>query len=88
MNDHVAERSHVSLQEDEHAHEHCQRDAVEENVAENVAFAAVPIGCGAGDDDALGIDHFAHDSAGAVGSGHEDGGDVGLLCGYFLEASK
>ena len=36
------------------------------NVAEDVAFVAVPIRRGAGDDDALRIDHFAHDAAGEL----------------------
>lgn len=61
---------------------------MEEDEAEDFVFVAVVVGGGAGDDDALGVDHFAHDAAGAIGSGHEDGADAGFLGGDFLKAPE
>ena len=60
------------MQEYEDADEGGEGEAVEKNVAEDVAFVAVPLGRGAGDDDALGVDHFAHDAAGAVGRAYQN----------------
>src|ERR1700722_4864146 len=86
MDDHVFERRYVCLQEDEDADERGEREAVQENVAENVAFVAVPLRCGAGNDDTLGVDHLAHDAAGAVGRAHQHGRNSNLIRGNTLEA--
>ena len=41
------------------------------------AFAAILSGRGPGHDDALSVNHFAHDAAGAVGGGHQNAGLIG-----------
>jgi len=40
------------------------------------------------DDDALGVDHFTHDTAGAVGGACEDRRKAELFGGYFLEVAE
>ena len=55
---------------DEEADEGGEGEAVKENVAQDMAFVAVPLGGGAGDDDALGINHLAHHAATTVRGGH------------------
>ena len=42
----------------------------EEDVAEDFVLVAVVVRGGAGDDDALRVDHLSHDAAGAVGRRH------------------
>src|SRR5688572_14976339 len=86
--DHGGEGGNVGLEGDENADERGQDDAVDENIAEDLAFLAVVIRRGAGDDDALGIDHLAHDAAGTVRGAHEDGADTGLFGGDFLQAAE
>src|SRR5580700_7030165 len=59
-----------------------------EDEAEDGAFLADLVGGGGGYADGLGVDHFAHDAAGAVGGAHEDGAEVELLGGDFLQAAE
>jgi len=61
---------------------------VPEDEAEDGAFLADLVGGGGGDADGLGVDHFAHNAAGAVGGAHEDGAEVELLGGDFLQAAE
>ena len=63
FDDHLGEGEEGGLEVDEEADEGGEGEAVEEDGAEDVAFFAVGTGGGAGDDDALGVDHFAHDAA-------------------------
>ena len=49
---------------------------------------AIPVRRGAGDDDALRIDHLAHHTARAVRRRHEHGADAGLFGGDFLQAAE
>lgn len=52
---------------DHEAHQAGEREAVEEDKAQDAAFAAITFrGCG-GDHDALRRDHLAHDAAARVG---------------------
>ena len=88
VDDHFRERNYVGLQEDENSDERSERDAVEKNVPEDVAFVAVPLGCGAGDNDALGVDHFAHHAAAAVGCTHQHGRNADLVRGDALKAAE
>ena len=37
-------------------------EAMEEDVTQDVSFMSVPVGRGAGNHDALGVDHLAHDA--------------------------
>ena len=61
---------------------------MKEDEAEDVAFGAVAL-CGrGGDDDALRCNHFAHDTSGGVGGGHQVGRDIELLRGELLEAAE
>ena len=46
--------------------------AVPEDEAQDRPFLAVLLRRGGGDDDALGVDHLAHDAAGAVGRRQQD----------------
>jgi len=59
-----------------------------EDEAEDGAFLADLVGGGGSDADGLGVDHFAHDAAGAVGGAHQDGAEVELLGGDFLQAAE
>src|SRR6185369_6856684 len=68
--DHGREGPDVGLGGDEQAHQGAQGDGVEEDVAQDLSFMAIPVRGGGGDDDGLGIDHLAHDAARAVGGGH------------------
>ena len=61
MHDHA--REDVSLQHHEDADEAGERDRVEEDVAQDRAFMAEPVGRRRGHDDRLGVDHLAHDAA-------------------------
>jgi hypothetical protein len=58
---------------------------VKENVSQNFAFGAGLTGSDAGHDDALGIDHFAHDTARRIGSRGENGGNAQLLGSDLLK---
>jgi len=49
---------------------------------------AVPVGRGAGDDNALRADHLAHDAAARVGRAHEDRADANLLGGDLLQTAE
>ena len=64
VRDEVAERLDVSEQVDDYAGHRGEAETVPEDEAQNRSFLPVLLGCGAGDDDALGVDHFAHDAAG------------------------
>jgi len=77
-----------SDERDQKAHQAGERETVQEDEAENDAFAAVLI-CGrCGDNDALRRDHFAHDASGGVGGGHQIGRDAKLLGRKFLQAAE
>ena len=73
--------------EDEETHQAGQAEAVQEDEAQDPAFLAVAAGCGAGDDDALRGDHFAHHAAGALAAAMS-GGDAELLGGDLLQAAE
>src|SRR6267143_2214065 len=59
-----------------------------EDEAEDGAFVANLIGGRRGDTDGLRVHHFAHDSAGAVCGAHQNGAEVELLRGDFLQAAE
>src|SRR5579864_2758468 len=58
---------HIRLKQYQHPDQQGQGQAVKEDVAEDGALIALLVGGDAGDDDALGVDHLAHDAARAVG---------------------
>ena len=70
------------------SHQSRERQAVEEHKAQDVAFVSVPLGRRAGDHDALGVDHLAHDAAATVGRRHQAGRYSYLLRGNFLQAAE
>src|SRR5579871_6998972 len=55
---------------------------------ENDAFVADLLCSSRRDGDGLGVDHFAHDSTGAVGGGHENRIKAELLRGDLLQAAE
>lgn len=80
----LCEREYVGLQKHQDTYQAGQCDAVEENVPQNVSLMPVPFRGRAGDDDALGINHLAHDAAAAIRGGHQIGREANLRCGNFL----
>src|ERR1700676_3236626 len=78
----------VGVEHDDDADDGGQGYRVPEDEAEDGAFLADLVGGGGGDADGLGVDHLAHDAAGAVGGAHEDGAEVELLGGDFLQAAE
>src|SRR5208282_2044222 len=84
----TGERKYIGLERHHDSHQSRQRKAVEEYVAQDVAFVPVPLGSGAGYDDALRIDHFAHDPTRTVGGAHQDRREPDLLCGDLLQAAE
>src|SRR4030095_7054820 len=66
-------REDIGLKEDEDADRGGERDAVPEDVAQDLAFVALLAGGDACHDDALGVDHLSHDAAAAVGGTAPDG---------------
>ena len=81
----------VGLEHDQDAHQRGQRDAVPEHRAQDrarVGAVLLPAGGDAGHDDALRVDHLAHDASGTVGGGGEDGREVKLLGGDFLQIAE
>src|SRR6266498_3909111 len=64
--DEEAEWENICLQKDQNSHQDRERKAVKEHVTQNAAFMSVPIGRGARDDDALGIDYFTHDTSNTI----------------------
>ena len=62
----------VRHNEDLDAHQTRQRETVPEHVAQDIAHLTVLPRGHAGHDDALGVDHLAHDAPGAVGAGEAD----------------
>ena len=54
-----------------------------EHEAEDGPLLAGLLGGGGGNDDALGVDHLAHDPAGAVGAGEQD---LGLIRGQVVQS--
>ncbi len=64
--DKVGKRGNVRLQENDKADQARQRDTVPENVTQDLTLVSIPFGGCTGHHDALGIDHLAHDAAGAV----------------------
>lgn len=85
---HIGEWHDVSLQIYEDAHQRDERETMEEDEFKDASFVAIPIGGGAGDDDALCGHHLAHDSAGAVCRGHKYWADTKLIGGDFLKAAE
>ena len=67
MCDEIGENRDVGEEGDGDSGEGGERERVEEDEAEDRAFLAVALRGGAGDDDAGGGDHLAHDAAGCVG---------------------
>src|SRR5664279_4924094 len=63
----VRERCDIRHQENQNTHQTRQRDTVEEDVTQNVPLVSVPLGSGTGHDNALRVDHLAHDAATTVG---------------------
>lgn len=84
----LRKRSDVGHQENQDADEAGQDDAVPEDEAQDLALVPVPFGGGAGDHDALSVDHLSHNAASAVGCAHQDGGDSDLLGGDFLQTAE
>ncbi len=78
----------IGVEHDDDADDRGQGDRVPEDETEDGAFLADLVGGGGGDADGLGVDHFAHDAAGAVGGAHENRAEVELLGGDFLQASE
>ena len=78
----------VGVEHYDYADDGGQGNRVPEDEAEDGAFLADLVGGGGGDADGLGVDHFAHDAAGAVGGAHEDGAEIELLGGDFLQAAE
>src|SRR5262249_48851777 len=62
----------VRRDKDQDTHQKGQDQSVEENEAQDGPLLAMLPGRGGGPHDALGIDHLAHDPAGAVGGGQQD----------------
>ena len=56
----------TGYERDQKPHQAGECEAVQEDETQDGAFAAVLVGGGCGDDDALRRDHFAHDTAGGV----------------------
>src|SRR5690348_15509145 len=77
--DQTGERKHVGLQGYHDAHQSREHNAVEEDVTQDFALMSVPLGSGAGDDDALRINHLAHHAATTVRGGHQGRGDSDLF---------
>ena len=88
LRNHVDKRRDVGLQENQNSNQRSQHEAVDKNKAQDRPFLPVPICRGAGDDDALRIDHFAHDAAGTVRRRHENGTDASLLRGDGLQIAE
>lgn len=60
----------------------------EKNIAQNVAFMAVPLGRGRSYHDGLSIDQLTHHAADPVGCGHQDWRQTQLLGSGFLQATE
>ena len=71
MYDQFGKWKDVGLHEHQDPYQASQRDAVEEDVTQDVPLMAIPFRRRAGDDDALRIYHFAHHAATTVGRGHQ-----------------
>ena len=84
----MRKHARIRLCEHQQTHQTRQREAVPEDVAKNVALVTVPSRRRARDDDALRVDHLAHDAAGAVGGGHEHGTQVELFGSDALQAAE
>ena len=82
------ERVDVGLQHHQAAHQHREHDAVEEHIAQDVAFVAVPAGRGGGHDDGLRVDHLAHHAARTVGRCHQIRVQAELLGRDLLQSAK
>ena len=81
-------REDVGVEHDDDADDGAEGDGVPEDEAEDDAFVADLFGGGGGDGDGLGVDHFAHDAAGAICGAHQDGIDAELLRGDPLQATE
>src|SRR2546421_87221 len=81
-------RKYISLEVHKQAHQHREDQAVLEHVAQDLALTAFLVGRHAGDHDALGINHLAHDAARAVAGGGEERRDTDLLRGDLLEIAE
>jgi hypothetical protein len=81
-------RERIRLRQHDQSDQDGQRQAVQENIAQDGAFFALLAGGGTGHDDALGIDHFAHHAPGAVGRCGQNRGDSDLLRRELLKISE
>src|SRR5664279_1042302 len=84
----VRERSNISHEKHHNPHQTRQRDAVEKDIAQNVALVPIPLGSGTGDDNALRVNHLAHDAAGTVGGRHENRRNAHLLGRNLLQTAE
>src|SRR5262245_33902255 len=81
----------VRLNHDQDADEDGEGDAVPEDGAQDRAGGrtfGMPAGGNASHDDALGVDHLAHDSARTVGGAHQDGRKAELFGRYLLQVAE
>src|SRR5450759_4766400 len=82
---------HVGLQHYKQSHEHRQREAVPEHRTQHrarVGTVGTATRRDAGDDDALGVNHFAHDTAGTIRSRRENWRKVELLRRDLLKITE
>src|SRR5207247_679895 len=78
----------VGLQDDEDADEASEDEAMEEDIAQDVAFATFLARGYASHDDGLSVNHLAHDATAGIRGCGENGREVELLGRDFLQAAK
>src|SRR3954468_9414365 len=81
-------REDVSLEEHDDADQRRERDAVPEDIAQDLPFVPLLARGDPRDDDALGIDHLSHHTAAAVGGAGQDGIQPQLLGAHPLEVAE
>src|SRR5439155_79662 len=81
-------RQHVGVHHHDDSDDGCKRHGVPENEAEDGAFVANLIGRRGSDANRLRIDHLAHNATGAVRAAHENGAQMELLRGDFLQTTE
>src|SRR5579864_6638738 len=84
----TGEWKYIGLEGHEDSHQSRQRNAVEEHVTQDIALVSVPLRGGAGNDNALGIDHFSHHATTTVRCRHQVGRDADLLSRDSLQAAE
>src|SRR5271169_3625165 len=72
-------RKDVGIEHDDDAYYGRQRHGMPEDVAENDALVSHLVRGRGGNANGLRVNHFTHDTAGAVGSTHENGAQVELF---------